>query len=229
MNTPASKTTHSFQRATWSLRWGLGCCVGALLVALASAPAGAATLATSFLIQTEVAIIWQTPPFAPSTFTGTSTFERGRFNADNVFFSAGSFNGSTFTSVPILPSGPLDILYPGGPIFSGDAIIWQFGGVATAVGGPFTADAFPGGPILPSGPTAPSAPPLITVALNLQPGFAPFEVTGPIIAFDDPVQIGTYDIRVRFVPAPSTLLLLGLGLAGLAALRRPKVSVRAQS
>jgi hypothetical protein len=24
MDTPASKTTHSFQRATWSLRWGIG-------------------------------------------------------------------------------------------------------------------------------------------------------------------------------------------------------------
>src|SRR6266851_4913014 len=227
MNTPPSKTTHSFQRATWPLRWGLGCCVGALLLTLASAPAGAATLATSFLIQTEVAIIWQTPPFAPSTFTGTSAFVRGHFNADNIFFGAASFGGSSFTSVPIQPPQPIDILYPPSPAFAGDAIIWQFGGAAAAVGGPFTIDAFPPTPLVP--PTPPAAPPLIELARNLQPGFAPFEVTGPIIAFDDPVQIGTYDIRVRFVPAPPTLLLLGLGLAGLAALRRPKVSVRAQS
>jgi len=47
MDTPASKTTHSFQRATWSLRWGLGCCVGALLLTLASSPAYAAALSTN--------------------------------------------------------------------------------------------------------------------------------------------------------------------------------------
>jgi hypothetical protein len=94
-----------------------------------------------------------------------------------------------------------------------------------AVGGNnFVTDAFPPVPWLPPNPwLPPSAPPAITIGLNLTEGFAPIDVTGGIFTFDQPVQVGTWEIRVaEAVPEPSTwaMMILGFGGIGFMACRR---------
>ena len=63
------------------------------------------------------------------------------------------------------------------------------------------------------------------------PGFAPIDMTGPIYAFDDAVQVGTWEIVVSeflpsAVPEPGPLALLGIGFAALAIRRRPRSIIK---
>jgi hypothetical protein len=114
---------------------------------------------------------------------------------------------------PITPPQPIDIFFPPVPLLSGDAIIWQFGGLMATGGKNFVTDAYPPGALLPA--VAQAVPPAITIGLNLTTGFAPIDVTGGIWTFDQPVQVGTWEIRVaEAVPEPSTWAMMLLGFAG---------------
>jgi hypothetical protein len=196
-----------------------------ILLALLLVMAGPAH---ALMISVEESIIWQTPSqFPGATFTGSSSFATGTFNPDHVFRQDGSFGAQTYTvlfpPVPLTPPGPvvppnmlIGLLFPPNPILSGDAIIWQFGGLMATGGNNFVTDAFPPGALLPAVQLpAVQLPPAITIGLNLTEGFAPIDVTGGIFTFDAPVQVGTWEIRVtEAVPEPSTWAMLLLGFAG---------------
>ena len=195
--------------------------IASLLAISGASPAVAAAVVSPLLINVEQTIIWQTPSVFPgATFTGSSSFMSGIFNSDG-FLQHGSFGAQTYTVLfppnPFLPPAPIDIFYPPTPWLSGDAIIWQFGGLMAVGGNNFVTDAFPPAPWFPPSPwLPPSAPPNITIGLNLTTGFAPIDLTGGIFTFDDPVQIGTWEIRVtQSVPEPSTWAMMLLGFAGI--------------
>jgi hypothetical protein len=184
------------------------CGIGGLLVM--AGPVHALT------ISVEQSIIWQTPSVFPgATFTGRSSFATGTFNSDQ-HVQDGSFGLQTYTVLfppdPVFPPEPINIFFPPTPLLSGDAIIWQFGGLmATGVNNFFTG-AYPPTPLFPPNPIT---PPDITIGLNLTTGFAPIDVTGGIWTFDAPVQVGTWEIRVtEAVPEPSTWAMMILGFAG---------------
>jgi hypothetical protein len=146
---------------------------------------------------------------------------------------------STFNS-PLLPPGPpVDIarlgvgdsftihFVPPGPCFVGGAcnLFFKFGGAAAGFG----AEACPPGP--PDVNACPPGPPVDN--LNLLPAvqFGVFDAnglpavqTGPIFAFDAPVQVGDWRTAVSFIDVPEPaawgLLLLGLTMTGGAMRRR---------
>jgi hypothetical protein len=191
------------------------CGIGGLLVMAGPAHA--------LMISVEESIIWQTPSVFPgATFTGNSSFATGTFNSDG-FHQHGSFGAQTYTVLfppaptppgPVVPPNMLiALLFPPQPILSGDAIIWQFGGLMATGGNNFVTDAFPPGALLPA--VQLPAVQAITIGLNLTEGFAPIDVTGGIFTFDAPVQVGTWEIRVtESVPEPSTWAMMLLGFAG---------------
>jgi hypothetical protein len=67
---------------------------------------------------------------------------------------------------------------------------------------------------------------MVNIGLDLLPGFAPLDISGSILTFDAPVPVGTWEIRVSEVPEPTSLTLLGVGLASLPALRRRRLACR---
>jgi hypothetical protein len=186
------------------------CGIGGLLALGIAGPAHALT------ISVEENIIWQTSSqFPGATFTGNSSFATGIFNSDG-FYQHGSFGAQTYTALfppnPIYPPEPINISFPPEPFLSGDAIIWQFGGLMATGGKNFFTGAYPPSPLF---PPVPLTPPAITIGLNLTEGFAPIDVSGGIFTFDAPVQVGTWEIRVtEAVPEPSTWAMLLLGFAG---------------
>ena len=48
----------------------------------------------------------------------------------------------------------------------------------------------------------------------------PIRLSGPVVAFDDPIVVGTYDITLAAVAVPSSAMLLFSGLLGLIGLGR---------
>jgi PEP-CTERM motif-containing protein len=61
--------------------------------------------------------------------------------------------------------------------------------------------------------------PIVPIPFNFEPpdpciAAATCEAKGPIIGYDSPVQIGTWDVRV-VTPLPATLPLFATGLGGL--------------
>jgi hypothetical protein len=196
-------------RRSWSILVAL-CGVGGLLAMAGPAHA--------LMISVEESIIWQAPSqFPGATFTGSSSFATGIINSDG-FSQHSSFGLQSYTVLfpptPIYPPEPINISYPPVPILSGDAIIWQFGGLMATSLGNFVTDAYPPGALLPA--VAQAVPPAITIGLNLTTGFAPIDVTGGIFTFDQPVQVGIWDIRVaEAVPEPSTWAMMILGFAGI--------------
>jgi hypothetical protein len=114
-----------------------------LFILLALVMAGPAH---ALMISVEESIIWQTPSkFPGATFTGSSSFATGIINSDG-FHQHGSFGAQTYTvlypPVPLYPPNPINIFFPPNPILSGDAIIWQFGGLMATGGNNFVTDAF---------------------------------------------------------------------------------------
>ena len=188
------------------------CGIGGLLALGIAGPAHALT------ISVEQSIIWQTPSMFPgATFTGSSSFATGTLNIDQHFVQDGSFGAQTYTVLfppdPMYPPDPINIFVPPNPCLPGDAIIWQFGGLMATAGNNFFTAAYPPTPIF---PPVPLTPPAITIGLNLTPGFAPIDVSGGILTFDAPVQVGTWEIRVtQGVPEPSTWAMMILGFAGI--------------
>jgi hypothetical protein len=79
-----------------------------------------------------------------------------------------------------------------------------------------------GPPILPSEQTG---PPILPVGTFLANG-PPIDVLGNIVAFDDPVVIGTWEVRLGAVevPEPGSAILLAAALAGLYGIRRRRTA-----
>jgi hypothetical protein len=190
---------------------------GMLLVAASFSSPACATVA-ALLINVEETIVWATPsPFPGATLTADSLFETGTF-ADDQFQETGSFGPKSYSILfprsPAFPPSPAAIFLPAVQINWGDAIFWEFAGTMAAAGASFPTSACP------SGPFPPNPCSMTNVGLDLFPGFAPIDVSGPILAFDTAVPVGTWEIRVSEVPEPSSLMLLAVGLAFLPALRQ---------
>lgn len=176
--------------------------------------------ASAILVHATVTITWLVPPppIAPGTFAGATGFQTGFF-FNSAFTSQGMFGTTTIPGNPVIPGNPIFIATPSPPeIIPGSAVVWSFAGTTTNdVAGSFPTFAFPAGIDPPFQP--PGAAPLVTLAQNLQPGFAPIDATGPIYAYDAPVQIGNFEVTLTEVPEPSAMLLLSAGLIGLGTLR----------
>ena len=189
-------------------------------------PLAAHALLMPFRVSTDLTISWLAGPpiFPAATFTGDSFFSSGEFDGPD-FITDAVFATHHYSSV-LMAGPPIRIFdISGPPIIPGESIIWQFGGMAHTLLGDFPTFAFRNNEAVSPGP--PITPPQITIAFELLPNFAPIHLSGPIYTYDDPVQIGTWDIRLAQVPEPASLALLGIGLAALAILRRPKAFVRA--
>ncbi len=170
-------------------------------------------------INVDESIVWQTPsPYPGATLTGSSLFETG-FLSDGAFQPNGSFGPQTYSISyppnPPYPPSPVTIFLPAVQINWGDSIAWELEGALAAAVASFQVSACGVGEAFPPNPCN-----AISIGGDLVGGFAPIDLSGPVLAFDSPVQIGTWEIKVSEVPEPSTLALLGVGLAFLPALRR---------
>ncbi len=194
-----------------------------LLLAPLLDPAMALAIVKPLSVSVDESITWASPsPFPGATLTATSLFQNGVFGP-NGFLPSGSF-GSESYSILYPPSSaspnPVSILLPAVQINWGDSIGWELAGNLLAAVATFQASACGAGIAFPPNPCSE-----FPVGLNLVGGFAPIEVSGGIFAFDSPVQLGTWDIKITQVPEPTSWLLLSLGFASLAAFRlwRPVV------
>ena len=185
--------------------------------------AQATVLEPPLLINVQESVVWTTPTlYSGLTLDASSLFETGIFT-DDAFQQTGSFGAEKY-SIAYPPSPaypPVDILLPAVQINWGDSIVWQFGGsIATAVATyPVTACR--------AGLEEPPDPCLAaSIAFDLVGGFAPIDLSGGVFALNSPVQIGTWEVRVSEVPEPSSLVLLGVGLASLPAFRRWRAAPR---
>jgi PEP-CTERM motif len=191
-----------------------------LLLAPMSGPARAlVVIAEPLFINVDESITWATPsPYPGATLTASSEFEFGT-TINDVFEPSGSFGSRTYSITyppnPAFPPSPVEILLPAVQINWGDSIEWALEGSLLAPIATFPASACGVGVAFPPNPCSE-----FPVALNLVGGFAPINVSGGIFAFDSPVQLGTWDIKITQVPEPTSWMLLGVGFASLAAFRR---------
>ena len=184
------------------------------LAASLSWPASAAV--QPLPINVEESIIWSTPsPFAGETLTASSLFESGSFS-DDQFQPTGSFGAHDYLILyppnPAFPPNPVEIFLPAVQINWGDSITWKLTGTIGAAVASFLATACSAGLFEPPDPCL-----SVTIGVDLVGGFAPIDLSGGIFAFDSPLQIGTWEIKVAEVPEPSTFALVGIGVASLAA------------
>jgi len=189
MNPHGSKTKRSILNAGRALRALPGLFLALLLAAPAHAQVNANVDVT---INLQFPSGW-TPPATGAWLTGTS------------FFTAGILNGTQFVPMFTFDAATYDVVdlteedirhytaYKAQCCFD----TWAFNLEVDSQQGNFAGLALPPGSTIPKSPPS-SAP--ITVINYLAPGFAPYHVTGPIVVWDGPVQIGTYDILVS--PAP---------------------------
>jgi hypothetical protein len=94
----------------------------------------------------------------------------------------------------------------------------------TGEAGGFPTVAFADGSVFPS--EAPGPPPIIPLGfLSGGPSPPPIHDSGPIGAFDAPVQVGTWSVTISAVPEPAAWALMLAGFAGLGlALRRQRAA-----
>ena len=148
-------------------------------------------------------------PPGPCRVQGTlDFFETTGGNLNPITFQLKSF------SVPSLnPGDTFTIsLVPPGPCFQADlcSITASFDGTFDTPTGSFPTMLFD------MGATLPSAPPSQLPAVQIPVGGA----SGPLVTFDDPVQIGNWTATVTPAPEPSTLFFIAAGLGAIA--RKPK-------
>jgi hypothetical protein len=191
----------------------------AALALLSAAPqqAAASAFVQPFFVNITQTINWMPgDPILPTdTFTGESFLTRGNF-VNTVFFPDAVFGGQMYSGIAIIPQEPYTVAIPGNPILPQESLIWQFGGAVHTAQGDFPTCAFSPGTSIPVDPCTPD----ITLALALNPGFAPIHLSGSIYAFDAPVVVGTWDISITPAPEPAALVLLAIGFAAFAMQRR---------
>jgi PEP-CTERM motif len=192
----------------------------AVLLLAVSRPANVSAM--TLLINVDETIAWATPsPFPGATLTASSLFETGTFVVGQ-FQQTGSFGRNSYSILfppnPASPPSPVEIFLPAVQINWGDSIAWEFAGTMAAAVASFPTTACP------SGPYPPNPCSMVDVGLDLFPGFAPIDISGSILTFDAGVPVGTWEIRVSEVPEPTSLMLVGVGLASLPALRRRRLA-----
>jgi hypothetical protein len=164
------------------------------------------------ILQFDLTLTYLTPPnpiLPAGNLTGTPQFFSDNGVIDHLLPIASP-------PPPILPLGQTYFasFIPTDPCFgqASCAISFSFDGLAQG----FPAAAFLTGNI----PSArPQPPPILPIAV-LQPGDPcppgdPCRASGLIVAFDDPVVIGTWDVSIHPTPLPGALPLFASGLAAL--------------
>jgi len=187
-----------------------------LALALWAAPAHALSISIDLSISNSLKP--QDPVFPNATLTGIVQFQQAGV-VEGTFFNVGGP-----ISVPAL--GPGQTFHPNDPIIPNDPILPNL-----ALFMSFAGQLIPGDPIKPAAPAFgfppgtltpndPGTPPRIPLGA-FTPGVGLLAVSGPIFAFQSPgTEVGAYSVRVSLVPEPASLLLLAVGLGGLALARR---------
>jgi hypothetical protein len=188
----------------------LGMSALALGLAVGSSQAGASPAPPEIFIDLTVSFEPLPPQIIPSgsTLTGDAQFFN-RVQAGDTFLN--TLQGR-FDIGSLLPGQSFSVFFePPDPCIGVAACTFnfQFSGLT----GAFATQAF----ATPSPPDiTPSPPNVIPIDLAglLQPTPPEVRVSGQIIAFDDPVVVGNWNITVGVVPEPSSWALMLVGFAG---------------
>jgi hypothetical protein len=194
------------------------CILAAAIVAVLAAPARAtAIIIPSTPLEFDLSITLQPlpPSILPSLLNGTAQFSFTPLPPSiipgNPIDVANLAFGDSFTPTPpqIIPLPPnIDIAFT----FSGELDFLGGGSIPAGAYTSFAAVAadFAASHVQP-------LPPNIDIGVF---SGTPLHLHGDLIAFDDPVQIGTFDVTVSEVPEPASIAILGSALACLGLVRR---------
>ena len=149
------------------------------------------------------------------------------FQGSNLSGTASFFTHSTTSDLNVLvPTGPpIDIgnvaqgqsfetsfLIDTGNLLFAQELVFSFSGLTNLIPNPppieppFTALAFSNSGDLPAIPGPPPILPIADLSSFLVPSPPPIKQSGRIVAFDDPVVVGTWSVTVSAVPEPSMSL-----------------------